>query len=1013
MKPLLLLLCGSAAFGQTSGLVGLVTDASGAAVPQAFISLLNQNTGLRRSARTDARGVYVVDSLPAATYRVVAAMPGFQTEVRVGVRIEDGRDHRLDFRLRIGDRWEAVTVSSTPDLRGPDDASLGTIVSGSTANELPLNGRGFLGLLELQPGVLTTPVRPEDQGQFSANGQRAGANFVTVDGISANFNVSGATQAWAGGLPALSAMGSMQPVAQMESIAEARITTADASAASARTAGAQLALTTQSGGNQFHGGVAYDFRNGALDANDWFRNRSGLSRAPTNSDQLSATAGGPIRRDRTFFFAGFEYLRLHAPTTITTGVPDPGTFHADDPLVEGLVNLYRPPNGPSIGGGLAWRTAAEEHASGVRSGAVRLDHSFAEGRNAFLRWQHAPSDETEDSSYAYATAARQLRHDQAVAALTLTFGGTAVADVRAGLAWARIETQQTLNAPAGGQPDFAAYAPELPTVPAGAYEVGLIGAGSIHSGTQDIVGQDQANVIGSLSLVRGRHSWKAGAEYRRTATGIGGPPAAVTALYENIDSLRNGSIYSLTISRQSAMRMAATQISAFAQDRYAITPRLTLHYGLRLEFEPPLGAGVDVAFATARDTRTWSDLRLARGESFWNPRYPQFAPRAGFAYRLTQGGDWVLRAGGGLYYGFAAAAVAPGAQNQPPYSSARLYLLVKRTDDERTIVPPSLALTPPYTNIGGFDRQLEAPRTWQWNVQLERSLGRDAVFQGAWVGARGLSLLRREVVISPAPNFASLDFATSHGDSLYHALQIQVRRKAAGPLLWSVGYTWSHSLDNGSRDAEATLPEARLLDWGRSSFDARHQFHAAFTWEPRRLRGWGLDGIFGLRTGLPVAVNSGFGAQGSGAFVLLRPDLNFGAPLWLPDAAAPGGRRMNPAAFSPTDGSRQGTLGRNVVGGFMFAQFDMSVHRAFQLRRSELQFRLDAYNVTNRPNFANPQDAILVSAPNFGQSLSLLNGGLTSDLFGLDALGGPSLGLSPLLQIGGPRVLQLSIRLRF
>ena len=116
---LLLLLCGSGlAFGQTANLIGVVTDASGKAVPQAAIGLVNQNTGLRRSARSDARGVYMVASLPAGIYRVVVAMPGFQTEVRVGVRIEDRRDNRLDFPLRIGDVREAVTVSDSPDMRG-------------------------------------------------------------------------------------------------------------------------------------------------------------------------------------------------------------------------------------------------------------------------------------------------------------------------------------------------------------------------------------------------------------------------------------------------------------------------------------------------------------------------------------------------------------------------------------------------------------------------------------------------------------------------------------------------------------------------------------------------------------------------------------------------------------------------------------------------------------------------------------------------------------------------------
>ncbi len=1006
------LLAGGIAAAQTGSLEGLVMDGSGRVVPRAAINLVNQLTGVQRATHSDNRGVYVLGALPAGEYRVVVRMDGFKSEVRVGIRIGSGEDARLDFTLRIGEMRKTVTVTASPDARQVEAADPGIIVAGDDLAQLPLSGGNLLGVLELQPGILTTPVRAEDPGQFSANGQRAGMNSMTVDGVSANVNVSGAAQAWGGGLPALTAIGSMHTIGTADAIDSMQIRTTDSYAASMRLPGAQVAIVTRSGSNEFHGSGFYAFRDGALDSNDWFRNRGGLGKAPMRVDDYGFTLGGPIRKSRTFFFANLDGLRLNAPVTATTGVPDQAAVTVHDPLSDAFLRAFRPANGPSIGLGLAWRTGSGAQQGEVRTASVRVDHSFASGKSLFVRWQHAPSSESDESSYAYQTNSRRFSEEHVTAGFLATFESGAHAEARFGRTWVRMRDGSSLDQTPGGAPSLQDYVPAAAVLGPGAYTVGFLGSSSIASGIQNVISQGQVDASGSLAVDRGRHQWRFGGDYRRTATGIAGAPTSVIALFTSLDGVAAGDLYLMTIARHNPVRLADTQVSVFADDRYAIAPRLTLHYGLRLEFEPPLRAGAGApAFATAEDTTAWTDLRIARSGAFWKARYPEFAPRAGLAYQPAEG--WMVRAGGGVFYGYTAGAVAPGVENRPPYSTAQLYLSVSRQTSAASIVPPSFDVTPPYVSAGGFDRGLRAPQVWQWTTTLERTLGRDVVLEGAWVGTLGESLLRREIIVAPTPTFVSLDFATGHGASQYNAFQLLMRRRSAGPFFWTIGYTFSKSLDNGSRDGEATLPENRSLDWGRSSFDARHALSAAVTWSPRWLRGWAVDGILRARSGMPIDVNGGLGAQGSGSFVLLRPDLQYGQEIWLPDANAPGGRRLNPAAFAATDGSRQGTLGRNVINGFAFSQLDLSAARTFRLSRSVMELRLDAFNVMNHPNFANPQETILVSTPNFGQSLSLLNGGLTSDLFGLDALGSPNKGLSPVLQIGGPRALQLSLRLRF
>jgi hypothetical protein len=256
---------------------------------------------------------------------------------------------------------------------------------------------------------------------------------------------------------------------------------------------------------------------------------------------------------------------------------------------------------------------------------------------------------------------------------------------------------------------------------------------------------------------------------------------------------------------------------------------------------------------------------------------------------------------------------------------------------------------------------------------------------------------------------------TDHGSSDYEGLQVQYRRRVVDGLQALVSYSWSHSLDDDSSDAFlvwAGAGTSRVRDHASSDFDLRHSLNATLTYElPHRasgpgryLGGWGIDGLWHARSGFPISVLQTEQYEGIPLANAFRPDLVYGVPLWLDDPSAPGGKRVNAAAFAATRTEVQGTLGRNAIVGFGMSQIDLAIRREFRWRdRYALQLRMEAFNAANRANFADP--VRYLNSAIFGQSNSMLNVMLGT--------GSPGSGLAPILQTGGPRSLQLTLRFRF
>jgi hypothetical protein len=262
-----------------------------------------------------------------------------------------------DFKLAVGSGSETITVVANVEKLNTTDATVSTLIDNRFVENMPLNGRSFQTLIMLTPGVVVTQTAFDDQGQFSVNGQRADANYFTVDGVSANFGVTGyppLVQAAGGALPALTAVGGTNSLVSVDAIREFRVQTASFAPEFGRTPGGQISIVTRSGTNQFHGTAFEYFRNSVLDANDWFSNRDHLPKPEERQNDFGGVFGGPILKDKTFFFFSYEGLRLR-PAALETVVPDLASRQQAPTSMQPYLNAYPVPNGSELVSGTAQR----------------------------------------------------------------------------------------------------------------------------------------------------------------------------------------------------------------------------------------------------------------------------------------------------------------------------------------------------------------------------------------------------------------------------------------------------------------------------------------------------------------------------------------------------------------------------------------------------------------------------------------------------------------------------------
>src|SRR5271165_1880572 len=389
------LLAAAALRGQNARISGFISDPSGLTVPSARVVAQSAQTGARRAVSSNQYGEYSVPALLPGAYELTVEANGFKTIHQSGILLEVDQRARLDFTLTVGSTSETITVEGSAPLLNQSDASVSTVIGNRFVENMPLNGRSFSSLIELAPGVVLTPANIYEQGRFSVNGQRPDANYFMVDGVSANLGNAGSGalqyQGGAGQLPATSAFGGTSNLVSLDALEEFRIQTSTFAPEFGRTPGAQISVVTKSGTNTFHGTAFEYFRNHKLDASDWFANRNALARPELRQNDFGGVLGGPIVKNKLFFFGSYEGLRVRQPHIANTYVPSLASRQSAPAAVQPLLNAFPLPNGPDLGNGTAAFAAGYSDPSTLDSSSIRGDYLPAQRVTIFARYSDAPS----------------------------------------------------------------------------------------------------------------------------------------------------------------------------------------------------------------------------------------------------------------------------------------------------------------------------------------------------------------------------------------------------------------------------------------------------------------------------------------------------------------------------------------------------------------------------------------------------------------------------------------------
>ena len=1071
MVLLLLFAFSNRAYGQgsTATLSGTVTDQNDAVVPGVNVAVISITQGFQRSTSTNGEGSFVVPLLPPGTYTVKAEREGFTTaEVRdVVLNVND--QVTINIPLKLGSlSSQSVDVLPTPPLLD-QSPMVATTVDREFVSNLPLNGRSFQQLITLSPGVVLTKTSVTDQGQFSVNGQRANANYVTVDGVSANIGIIPAGnigQSSTGALPGFSVSGGTSNLVSVDAVQEFKILTSTFAPEFGRTPGAQVTIASRSGTNAFNGNVFEYLRNDVLDATDWFVNANpNLRKAALRQNNFGGVLGGPLLlpsfgegtrplwydgRNRTFFFFSYEGLRLQQPFFAATDVPSRAARQAAPAGVKPILNGYPIPTGPDRVNGLADFVSSYSDPSRLDATSLRMDHVVGSKWSLFGRFNYAPSETKQrGSNLSPLNNVNTVR----IKTLTLTSGATYIAspkvtaDFRFNYSRNQGVSIFAVDELGGGVPPADGLLFPSPHASSDSLLFFLVAPGGrnpvLTVGRNSDNLQRQHNLVANVSVLAGGHQLKFGADYRRMTPLWRNRVYGQTIQFSGVLSATGAASPGTAVSGITLAAIAAASepnsavfenVSTYFQDTWKVSRQLTLTYGLRWDVNPAPKGEKDLVSATGLDNPATFALASV-GTPLYETTYRNFGPRIGFAYHLREQSNFatVIRGGWGTFYDLGSGFLG-NAFNSFPYSRSRSTSLTPYPLSPAAATPPPFSFDQPFTStIFVADPQLRLPRTYQWNLTVDQSLGSNQVVSAAYVGAKGRELLRLERYFNPNPKFTLVDVSRNTATSDYDSLQLQFRRRLSRGLQTLVSYTWSESLDNVSSDSAFLTPNDKLdpqIDRGPSDFDIRHQFSAALTYNipapgldgvgGALLKDWAVDTIFAGRSAAPVNVtylrNIGFGNYS------FRPDLVEGVPLYIDDPNAAGGRRFNNQVvtiagnprpqvgpfLAPVE-NRQGNLPRNFLRGFPVYQLDLAVRRDFRLKeRLRLQFRTEAFNIFNHPNFADP-NATLLTGNNLNTAF-----GFSQTMFGRSlGSGGAAGGFNPLYQIGGPRSMQFALKLMF
>ena len=1092
LAMLVILAWGSATPAQTfrGTILGTVADSSGAAIAGATVTIKNTGTGLTRTVTTSDDGSFTVPELPIGVYSVSVEKTGFKTGVVTGIQVEVGSDRRADITLQPGELAQRVEVSGEvlPQVESTNNV-LGGIIESRIVTNLPVNGRDYQKLIFLVPGVTGSPDQITDSpgsfGVFSVNGARGRANNFLLDGTDMNDgyrNDPSINEAGVFGTPAT--------ILPVEAVAELRVAS-NFEAEFGRSAGAVVNIVTKSGANDFHGTVLEYFRNTKLNARNYF-NQIPDAKQPFHNNQFGGSLGGPIVKDKTFFFLDYEGTRetgkeaspACVPTAadISANAPTPGNSASINPVIQKLLALNPWPaptnsNDCYANGGVPNAALATPFSNRVDSAIVKIDHNFS--KDNLLTGRYYVGDSLQSFPLALVGGGLLPNYNTStptrVQLISLSYVSIITPSIvnETRLGWNRFAE--------GFFPQDRSFDPASIGLDTGVtktdFGLPVINVKSPGGSSLAQLGADKGDprqrvdtnwhYIDNVSWKFGPNDVKFGYEFRRTSV-----QQTFDRRYRGVlgfDSLQNflsgvpdsGIQFSGDTSRHTFENSHAVYI----QNSSRITRRFTLNLGLRYDYYGIItekrGLFANVDPATGFPFRPAGHL--------YAPDYNNWSPRASFAWDLTGKGKTILRAGYGLFYDAFSqdlfmghlpfgSSFAPG----PAYS-------VFDNIFQRAVVNSAFAANSPVfvpvsrlQDAFGVDQNLRTPYMQNFNLNLQQELGRHAVWQIGYVGSNGHKLFRfrdinqpsqaaidaADLACTPAPcvtssralptSFFYVYLQESSGNSTYNSLQTSLRINEWHGLTSTVNYTWSHSIDDSSDGEDFVQNAAQPTDStqpfnnrGNSNFDVRNRFTWNFIYQfpnrhggyERLTNGWGLNGIVTVQSGQPFhLIFSEDDFDGSGQF-FSKPDVvgpivyhqrdpnNFLDLTAFAVPCTPLASGFDGSASTCTPGTRHfGNLGRNSLIGPNFRQFDFSVFKITNItEKLKLELRFEAYNLLNRPNFANPY------LPNFladGGGNGFSANGRAQGALAIGVTGDVGVGY-PYLGSGGPRSMQIAAKFTF
>jgi hypothetical protein len=1023
---------------QLAAIVGIVSDPSGAAVIGASVQATNTSTGLEWQVKTREQGDYSFELLPPGVYVVEASAAGFSAAQAAGVQLLVNATSRIDFRLALPTIKENVRVEAQPPLVETETSEQGLVVAGQMIADLPLNGRDFLRLARLAPGVSGATDNPAaPAGPFNVSGQRDLSNNIMIDGINVNAggSANGRISLAPGNDPAVGQSGSSMGLVSVDAVSEFKVQTQTQTAEFGSFSGAVINVDTKSGSNQFHGSAYEYLRNSDLDANDFFNNANGVSKTPARNNFFGGTIGGPIHKDRTFFFVSFEGLRQAVGVSANARVPSLAARDEASPAIRSLIDEFPLPNGPVNGDDTAGYFATATNLINETDFSARLDHRFSDSDDFFARYSFSDSLGVLRQFYLNELSRNRTR----LQSVSLSEVHRATPQL---FNEARFGFVRSSNTTIGAADNFGGAEP-IPLNAAGDATLPGIYIFSLPFAESPSPPEFQNNNLFSfkddVTYIHGRNDFKFGFWVRRVQDNPNLQPLSSGVYFFNTvaDLLNNNPASFLNQAAQTDFGIRFTNLAFYLQDDIRITPRLKLNLGLRYELDTvPTEAHGRFSPIVGLDNIATATLG-APGAPIHDGDHDNFAPRLGFAYQLTKDAKTVLRGGAGIYYDLPTVNATQLAFG-PPFKITNFVLGTASGGSVTVPVDPALLVStitgmPPFGSATVYDpTHFRTPFAYEYNLNLQRQLGRDTVIQASYIGSLGRHLIRMQPLnlidpatgTAPNTNFSpgALELIETDAVSNYNALQANVTQRLAHGLELTASYTWAHSLDDASNPTGTSLnssftgsnPYDFHAEYASSDFDIRHNGVVAITYElpikserfRRLLQGWALSGLWTAQTGVPYTPLIGEDIAGNGdqfAANNQRPNLVPGQPLYITSSAPPYSV-ANPAAFAIPAAGTYGDAGRNILRAAGLEQLDVSLLKTTKItERISAQFRVEFFNVLNHPNFATPAASgnnLLTAAGSFGLSQEMANmssGGL----------------LSPLFNSGGPRSIQFALKLLF